>query len=162
MSKQDDLMVDFLDTVDKQYKDFVQQVHEFLLQNRCRYNIKSAKSGYTASYVNQQNKRTIATFITRKSGMKLRLFPEHILQYQACLNTLPDNMKKDIKKASVCKRLVDPNACNPRCIKGYEFMMDNEVYQKCRYSAFQHAICDENNGFMMTLLEKEIEASKCA
>lgn len=158
MSKQDELMVNFLDTADSQYKDFIRQVNVFLLQNNCKYNVKLAKSGYTVSYVNHYNKRTIATFITRKSGMKLRLFPEHINQYTTFLDTLPENMKKEIKKASVCKRLVNPDACNSRCVKGYEFVMDKEFYQKCRYSAFQHAISDENNPFMIAILEKEIKA----
>ena len=29
-------------------------------------------------------------------------------------------MKKEITKASVCKRLINPNDCNPKCAMGYD------------------------------------------
>lgn len=45
--------------------------------------------------------------------MKLRIYAEHIQEYQSFLDTLPEKIKQEIKKASVCKRLIDPNDCNP-------------------------------------------------
>ena len=67
-------------------------------------------------------------------------------------------IKKEIKKASVCKRLVNPDDCNPKCVMGYTFMLDGERYQKCRYMAFQPALSEENNPYIMEFLEKELRA----
>lgn len=72
--------------------------------------------------------------------MKLRIYPEHIQEYQIFLDSLPEKMKKEIKKASVCKRLINPNDCNP----------------KCRYMAFQPTLSEENNPFIKQFLEYEL------
>ena len=62
--------------------------------------------------------------------------------------------KKDIAKASVCKRLVNPEDCNPKCVMGYTLVMDGETYQKCRYMAFQPALSEENNPYILQFLRK--------
>lgn len=88
--------------------------------------------------------------------MKIRIYPEHIGEYQNFLDTLPEKAKKEIKKASVCKRLIHPDGCNPKCIMGYTFILDGEQYQKCRYMAFQLTLSEENNPYIKQFLEKEL------
>ena len=88
--------------------------------------------------------------------MKLRIYPEHIQEYQSFLDTLPEKVKKEIKKASVCKRLINPDDCNPKCAMGYSFTLDGEPYQKCRYMAFQPTLSEENNPYIKQFLEKEL------
>ena len=95
----------FMETVDDRFRSFVNQINEYLIENGCKCDIKSQKSGYVVSYVRNSNKRTLATFVYRKTGMKLRIYPEYIQEYQSFLDTLPEKVKKEIKKASVCKRL---------------------------------------------------------
>ena len=90
--------------------------------------------------------------------MKLRIYPEHIGEYQSFLETLPEKVKKEIKKASVCKRLINPGDCNPKCVMGYSFELDGEQYQKCRYMAFQLTLSEENNPYIKQFLEKELRA----
>ena len=106
------------------------------------------------------SKRTLATFVCRKTGMKLRIYPEHIQEYQSFLDTLPERVKKEIKKASVCKRLINPDDCNPKCVMGYTFVLDGEQYQKCRYMAFQPALSEENNPYIKQFLEKELRTGR--
>lgn len=146
----------FMETVDERFRDFVNQINEYLTGKGCKCDIKTAKSGYVVSYLLSSNKRTLATFVSRKTGMKLRIYPEYIQEYQSFLNTLPEKMKKEIKKASVCKRLINPDDCNPKCVMGYTFEMDEEQYQKCRYMAFMPALSEENNPYIMQFLEKEL------
>lgn len=148
----------FMETVDVNYRSFVNQINEYLTANGCKCGIKLQKSGYIVSYVRNSRNRTLATFVSRKTGMKLRIYPEHIQQYQSFLDTLPEKLKKEIKKASVCKRLIDPNDCNPKCIMGYTFMLDGDQYQKCRYMAFQPTLSEENNPYIKQFLEKELRA----
>lgn len=150
----------FMATVDERFCSFVSQINEYLTGKGCKCDIKSQKSGYVVSYVLNSSKRTLASFIPRKTGIKLRIYPEHIQEYQNFLDTLPENLKKEIKKTSVCKRLINPDDCNPKCIMGYTFMLDGEQYQKCRYMAFQLTLSEENNPYIQQFLEKELLAVK--
>ena len=146
----------FLETVDKKFQDFVVEINDFLESKGCNCNIKPAKTGYLVSYMFKDTKRTLASFVSRKSGMKLRIYPEHVKTYQDYLNTLPEKMKQGIRKASVCKRLLNPDDCNPKCIMGYTFAMDGENYVKCRYMAFMPSLSEENNPYIKRFLEKEL------
>ena len=87
----------FLEYIDEENRDFVKDLNDYLINNNCKCDIKSAKSGYLVSYILKDNKRTLASFVIRKSGVKLRIYPENINKYQGLLNTLPNKMKKDIK-----------------------------------------------------------------
>lgn len=148
----------FMETVDENFRDFVKQIDKYLTENDCTRDIKLQKSGYVVSYVLNSSKRTLATFVSRKSGMKLRIYPEHLHQYQSFLDTLPEKAKKEIKKASACKRLINPDDCNPKCVMGYTFTLDGKPYQKCRYMAFQPTLSEENNPYIRQFLEKELQA----
>ena len=148
----------FMETVDERFRSFVNQINEYLTENGCKCEIKLQKSGYIVSYVLNGSKRTLATFVSRKTGMKLRIYPEHIQEYQSFLDTLPEKVKKEIKKSSVCKRLINPDDCNPKCIMGYTFALDGKQYQKCRYMAFQLTLSEENNPYIRQFLEKELRA----
>ncbi len=150
----------FMGTVDVCFRDFVGQINDCLIQRGCNCEIKTAKSGYTVSYTLGKTKRTLATFVSRKTGMKLRIYPEHIHEYQDFLNGLPEKMKADIKKASVCKRLIDPEDCNPKCVMGYTFELDGEQYRKCRYTAFMPALSVENNPYIKLFLKHELNYGK--
>lgn len=150
----------FLGTVDDRFRDFVSQIHDYLTEQGCKCEIKTAKSGYVVSYIPEKTKRTLATFVSRKTGMRLRIYPEHIREYQSFLNSLPEKMKKEIQKASVCKRLIDPADCNPRCVMGYTFEMDGERYQKCRYMAFMPTLSTENDPYIRQFLKNELEYGK--
>lgn len=155
----DDKFNAFIETVEEHFRSFVSQINKYLTENGCKCDIKLQKSGYVTSYVLSSTKRTLATFISRKTGMRLRIYPEHIQEYQSFLSTLPENVKKEIKKASVCKRLIDPNDCNPKCMMGYTFVLDGERYQKCRYMAFQPTLSEENNPYIKQFLEKELQSA---
>ncbi len=150
----------FMETVDGRFRGFVNQINGYLTENGCKCDVKLQKSGYVVSYVLNDSKRTLATFVSRKTGMKLRIYPEHIREYQSFLDTLPEKVKKEIKKASICKRLVNPADCNPKCVMGYTFALDGEQYQKCRYLRSQRALSEENNPYIKQFLEKELLADK--
>lgn len=133
-------------------------VNDFLLNNGCVREIQVAKSGYTVSYL-LSAKKTLATFVCRKTGIKLRIFPQNLAKYERFLDTLPAKMKKEIAKASVCKRLLNPDDCNPKCVTGYGFIMDGERYQKCRYMAFMPTVTEESLPFILDFLKKELSSS---
>ena len=136
-------------------RNFVENINDFLLDHNCKREIKTAKSGFTVSYLFPNAKKTLATFVCRKTGIKIRIFPQRLNEYMDFLDALPAGIKKEIAKASVCKRLINPEDCNPKCVMGYDFIMDKEHYQKCRYMAFMLTITEESTPYIIKLLEKE-------
>lgn len=146
---------EFLETTGSGRK-FVEAINDFLLDHNCKREIKTAKSGFTVSYLFPNAKKTLATFVCRKTGIKIRIYPQRLKEYMAFLDTLPAKMKKEIIKASVCKRLINPDDCNPKCVMGYDFIMDEERYQKCRYMAFMLTITEESAPYIQKFLENEL------
>lgn len=146
----------FLESVGGDNREFVLALNSYLIENNCRCDCKPSKSGYVVSYVLNDSKRTLANFVFRKSGVKLRIYADHVAEYQEFLDSLPDKMKKEIKKASVCKRLLNPDDCNPKCAMGYSFVLEGLPYQKCRYMAFMPALNSQNNPYIRQFLEKEL------
>ena len=137
-------------------RDFIEDINNFLLENNCKRRIKAAKSSPTVSYLLQDSKKTLATFVCRKTGIKIRIYPQRLNEYMGFLDTLPAEIKKEISKASICKHLVNPDDCNPKCVMGYDFIMDKVRYQKCRYSAFMLTITEESISYIKKFLQNEI------
>ena len=91
---------------DKNYSEFleitgpsrrqVEEINDFLMDSRCRREIKTSKSGFTVSYLLEESKKTLATFVCRKTGIKLRIYPQRLPEYMEFLDTLPAKMKKEI------------------------------------------------------------------
>ncbi|MFP3153104.1 hypothetical protein LQZ18_01475 [Lachnospiraceae bacterium ZAX-1] len=153
---EDTKFLEFLDTIENHNRAFVRDINQFLLDSNCKCEMKAAKSGVVASYILKETKRTLATFVCRKTGVKLRIYPQNLSKYEGFLNTFPAKMKQEIRKSSVCKRRINPNDCNPKCVTGYDFVMDEEHHQKCRYMAFMPTLTEENNPFIREFLEKEL------
>lgn len=147
---------DFIATVPAENQDFVKELHDKLMDYGCKIEIKTAKSGYMVSYT--YNKKTVANYVFRKKGMLVRIYGVHVNDYESVLETLPDEMIHTIQKAPICKRMADPDACNPKCSMGYDFWLKGEHCQKCRSSAFLFMVCPQNNPWIRTLLLHEVEA----
>lgn len=149
---------EFFATVPVENQDFVKELHDKLMELGCKIEIKEAKSGYMVSYL--YNKKTVANYVFRRKGMLVRIYGVHVNDYEKVLETLPDEMIQAIQKAPICKRMADPDACNPKCSMGYDFWLKGEHYQKCRNSAFMFLLCPGNNPYIRTLLLNEAEAWK--
>lgn len=146
----------FLESIPNEYLPFVSQLHDFLETNNCTYDIKDSKSGYVLSYVHKPTKKTIANYVFRKKGPMIRIYADNINKYMPILNELPEDMKKHIIDASVCKRLINPDDCNSRCTKGFDFILDDKTYQKCRYNCFFFYLSEENNPYLKKIVESEV------
>lgn len=149
---------DFFATVPEENQDFVKELHDKLMELGYKIEIKEAKSGYMVSYL--YNKKTVANYVFRRKGMLVRIYGVHVNDYEKVLETLPDEMIQAIQKAPICKRMADPDSCNPRCSMGYDFWLRGEHYQKCRNSAFMFLFGPENNPYIESLLLSEAQAWK--
>lgn len=148
---------DFFATVDEENQNFVRELHDELTELGCKADVKSAKSGYVVSYL--LHKKTIANYVFRKKGLIARIYAGHIAQYLELLDTPPDAMARAIREAPICKRLVNPAACNQKCSMGYDFILKGERLQKCRNNAFLFLLNDESRPFVKSLLLEEARAS---
>lgn len=148
---------DFLAAVDGENQKFVRALHDELTALGCNTDVKLAKSGYVVSY--RLNKKTIANYVFRKKGLIARIYAGHIMQYMEILDTLPDVMVRAIQKAQICKRLVDPSACNQKCSMGYTFTLKGERLQRCRNSAFMFLLDEESRPYVKSLLLSEAKAT---
>lgn len=135
----------------------MKDLHNQLTELGCKIDIKPAKSGFVVSY--SLNKKTISNYVFRKKGLMVRIYASHIIQYLEILDTLPDSMVHTIQEAPVCKRLVDPAACNQRCPMGYDFILRGERLQKCRNNAFLFLLSEESRPYIKALLLNEANAA---
>lgn len=147
---------DFLKMVDPGIVPQVQEMHACLVQNGCSAGITEAKSGFVVSYRHGATKKVVANFVFRKKGLLLRIYADHIVRYAPLVEALPETMQQALAKAPVCKRLVNPSACSPKCSKGYEFMLNGAVQQKCRYGCFQFFVTPQEHPHLMQLLREEL------
>ena len=147
----------FLAAVDGGDRDFVQELHGALTEGGCKLELKEAKSGFVASYVH--NKKTILNYVFRKKGLIARIYANHIQRYMELLDALPGDMVRAVRDAPPCKRLLNPEACNPKCAMGYDFLLGGERLQLCRYSAFQFLVSPEHNPHIRALVLRELEES---
>lgn len=149
---------DFITSVSEENQDFVKELHEKLMEMGCKIDIKSARSGYVVSY--SYDKKTVLNYVFRKKGMLARIYGAHAHQYTAVLDTLLDEMVLAVLAAPPCKRMIDPDSCNPKCSMGYDFWLKGEHCKKCRSSAFMFLVCPQNNPYIQSLLLSEVEVRR--
>lgn len=135
----------------------MRELHDKLTALGCKIDVKSTKSGYVASY--SLDKKIISNYMFHKKGLIARIYAGHIAQYVEILDTLPNSMVGSIQKAPICKRLVEPSACNQKCSIGYDFILQGERLQRCRNSAFMFLLYKESRSYVESLLLHEVKAS---
>lgn len=159
MPKQTIPFDDFLAMAGAEHGEFIQQLHAYLQEHDCTTEIKEAASGYVVSYVYKPTKRTVANYVFRKKKPMLRVYADNVLSYTDMLTEWPASMKDTIRKGGTCKQLLDPTACNSRCLGGFDFLLDGERQQKCRYHmAFTFFLEDESNPYLFEIMKRELGA----
>lgn len=144
----------FLDVINEVEIPLALIINDLFISNGCIRNIKESASGFTVSYISGKTKKTLANFVCRKTGLKIRITPQKPFECEDLLNDIPENMKRDMIKGNNCKRLVGENVCNPRCLMGYTFNLDGETYNKCRSMAFMFSVTDENMHHILAFVQK--------
>ena len=145
----------FIEAVDTDNKPFVVDLHTYLLDKGAKVTFEEKKSGYLASYKYGKPQRALMNFLFKKQGMLTRIYGERIAAYPDFLNTLPHEMVAAIEKAGICKRIVY-NTCSPKCI-GYDFIIGDGHFQKCRYGCFEFLITDESNPYILSFVKHELK-----
>ena len=154
MAKEKITFEQFFQSVDADNQLFVQDLHDYLIEKGCKVTFEEKKSGYLASYKYGKPPKTVFNFVFRKNGMLTRIYGERIGGYPDFLNTLPAAMVQSIEDAGICKRLVH-NTCSPKCT-GYDFMIGDAHFQKCRYNCFEFLMTGESRPYIREFIEREL------
>ena len=150
---------DFLIAAGAEHEEFINRLHDYLQKNDCVAKIREAANGYVVSYVHKPTARTVANYVFRNKMPMLRLYSDNIGSYIDIVNHWPTSMKDTIKKGGPCRRLSDPIACNSRCLKGFDFILDGERQQKCRcHMSFTFFLNDETKPYLSEIMEREMQA----
>lgn len=158
MTKETIAYEDFLTEATQLFPDAVphiNRINALLNENECVTKLERSKSGFVVSY--SKNKAVLLNFVFRKKGILTRIYGDFVSKYQQDLEKIPDNMKKEIEKAPLCKRLIDPAKCNPRCKMGYDFILEGSHHQKCRFSSFMFTVDGLNADSIIAFLENELK-----
>ena len=151
---------DFFMNVDDSYKDFVTTVNELLLQEGCKVKISSTKTNpFSVKYTH--GRKGIFNFMLRKKSFKASVYAASFAQYPAVLNRLPESMIEQIAKTADCKNMAVPPTCWDGCI-GYNLHINEEQYQKCKFSCFQFDVTPESIPLLLEMLTSELEARRAA
>jgi len=152
---------DFLVAAGASHEAFIIQLHAYLQENDCIWKIREAANGYVVSYIHKPTKRTVANYVFRKKMPMLRVYADNIRSYEDNVSNWPDTMKDTIRKGGNCSRLIDPTACNSRCLKGFDFILEGERQQKCRcHMSFTFFLDDESKPYLLEIMECEMQARK--
>lgn len=150
----DETFLTFLNEIPVECQEFVLTLDDYLCSKGSKRTIKAAKSGYVTSYSSPSTGRALLNYVFRKSGVKMRIYAEHMGEHDEILNDLPNHMKSEIRKGVDCKKL-NGLTCSPTCTAGYTFLMDGVEYRKCKNSAFFHSLTKENSEYILKLIESE-------
>lgn len=135
---------------------FLKEMDKYLRAREFQARIEE-KPALKCTYLNPATKRAVTNFALKAGGSAAHIYGDNAAKYADFLQALPEDMLKSIRKGVKCKRLADPDACNPKCIMGYEFVLDGETKQKCRYMNFKFTMTHENLAYIRGLIERECE-----
>jgi len=145
----------FLESVDANNHIFVQDLHNYMLDNGCKATFEEKKTSLLASYKHTKTKKSVINVLIKKHGVLVRIYGENTSKYPDFLNTLPDEMVQAIGSAGDCKRLTH-GTCSPKC-NGYDVTIRGERFQKCRYNAFEFLVTNESIPFIKAFIENELK-----
>ena len=160
MAKEKASFKEFLLTVTPGHQAFVEKLNNKLIEQGCGLVIKEAKSGYAASY--QVDKKTVMNWVFRKAGVLARIYGDNASKYEDTIASLPADMQKKMTTSRDCKRLIDPNACSPTCVKGFVYALNGDTYKKCRNDGMFFLLTNETAEHIAELVCAEVTVRKSA
>lgn len=158
MAKEKILFNDFLGTVAPEFQEFVEELHNKLIDLGCGLVIKEAKSGYAASY--QWQKKTVMNWVFRKSGILARIYGDNAGKYENIISALPVEMQKKMASSRDCKRLLDSTACSDTCVKGFVYELNGITQKKCRNDGMFFLLGGETAEHIAALVCAEVAVRK--
>lgn len=152
------LFKEFLSAVEPEHQAFVKKLNDKLIELGCDLVIKEAKRGYTATY--QMQKKTVMNWVFRNVGVLARIYGDNAGKYEDIIASLPADMQKKMCSSRDCKRLIDPNACSPTCVKGFVYSLNGSMQKKCRNDGMFFLLTNDTAEHIANLVCAEVKVRK--
>jgi len=133
---------------------YAQELHNYMLENGCKATFEEKKTSLLGSYKFGKPPKTVINLLLKKDGLHVRIYGEHIQQYTGFLQCMTTSMVAAIQKRGDCARLTH-GGCSTKC-KGYDFTIEEERYQKCRYNCFEFLVTEESGSCIMSFVKHEL------
>jgi len=149
----------FLKQVDDSCTDFVDEVHQSLLEKGCKFKISSTKTyPFQVAYIMPNSRKGILNFWLRKKGLEVRITVVDVNKHVNILNQLPETMVNQINEKKDCHEKCGNGKCYDNCTGAFDFHIKATRYQKCLYDCFRFNVDAESTSFFVALLENEFQA----
>jgi len=146
---------EFLSEVPEEYRDFVSKTDNFLTAGGYKQKIEKKTSGASASYIHPGTKRLFLQFYFRNKALYMDLYTVVFNDYVDFLDRLPQCIAEEINKFSNCRKMINPDDCNPLCGMGYDFEIKGTRYQKCGYNRVRIPVNPESMGILSVFSAKK-------
>ncbi len=145
----------FLAEVPIAFRPFALALRQELSTAGWKEKMEQKPSGTVLTYAHPKTRRSLLNLLRKPKGLMFRMYPDHLPQYMDLLNNMPPSLAQAVAKAPTCKSLAAPGGCSELCVKGYDFVLQGQHYQKCRYRCFEFWLREEDLPFLQELLRQE-------
>jgi len=147
-------IAEFISEVPDACKTFVTEAHEAMVKAGYKSKIVKKPGGSTAAYAHPKTKQVLAQFFFRKKVLHLYLYVVFFGDFNGYLDKLPRSVSDQLGVFNDCKRLHNPDACNPKCPMGYDFTVSDVRYRKCKYGRVTVVMNKESMGLLDILTKR--------
>lgn len=162
MKKQELSLYDCLGFLANDNKAFLQEISDYLTRHNYKLKEECTNSGYKCSYSHAKTRRAIAKFYSQNAGLHVQIYADCLNGYEDFIQSLPQSLLELMKKGTNCRKLDGRSACKPwgyrECVGGYDCVIDDIRYKKCRYNNFKFELCDENKEYIKSFIRHECKA----
>lgn len=145
-------------TLSMENRAFVEAIDAKMAMSSYKTKVEVIDKGQRMTYTHSKSKRAILNYLVSGGDILLHLYTDSIGSYQDFVQTLPEAIRTFLKKGPKCKWLDDPATCNPKCLHGFQFVLDGESLRKCRYMCYIFPITDANRDAVLQLIACEYTA----
>lgn len=157
MEKQNLGLNNFLILLSDEQKYFLLEIDKFLSQNNYKPKVEPTKTMEKCTYISSKTRRAITSITLKNNNLAVHIYGDGINKYMDSALKMPNDMIAVMKKGTKCKKLENPTACNPKCIGGYDYYIDNIRYQKCRFMSFKYIYSKDNSEHIKKFIINECE-----
>jgi hypothetical protein len=146
--------------LDEKNKAFINGIDELLKEHSYVSKITEKDGKIRITYSSPKTKRALLSFTTSGDNVKVHIYADNISRYINDILPLPDAVADSIRKGRECDGLADPGSCDPKCVKGYDLVLDNVRYQRCRYMNLKFEVNDDTRECIGRIAMKEMHYKK--
>ena len=150
----------FLEQVKDEQKAAIDKIHQSMITDGYKVRIVKNATGPFMAYSHPGTKRSMLNLFFRKNALNARIYADNYKSYVDFIAGFPQDLEAQVAKAVNCKRFLSAPQCSDSCAAGYDILIGENRYQKCRYSCFQFVVCEKSLPIIADFVELEKKLRK--